>query len=650
MRRPRAEPWMRVDELAYLEGTHLGLREAQRLVAEIVQPHPLPAPGAALAGYILQGFGFTVVPGPPDSLSVGLGTSARALLSETEDAAIYHGILASDELGSGAVIVAVADFWGGVAGDYDVYIRFTTQPGEAGNRAFWDPTTPLEYIGSMDCRDLPLFELAGIATGGGLPAGWTTGLMLCTVTVNAVGAITGIAGHRRFLFEGLEDSATPYSAEWGDGALDRDPDRAANGIHDLFTFAQYTRRQIKDILGPAQAPWTAVLNNLPSLETLGIQHWPTNHVWAGRHKSITLTESGMVYPSISLIPNPALAAPSLVFQQLLTDCFLMQQVGGDFATLVKTAAAGQSGGLILTGPQGYNADMGAGEWARLGFGRGNHAPWSQARDFGIVAYGGAADANRILAFTVGDPIQDRFLFYGSGQFWSASHVMASGNVVAYDVSSEFSYTVARTRFRSFSPAAFVPYTRQVAIGNALVLRGPDAFASGAIAQGIWTLSCLAAPAYDGWIILEPQGGDAAAGTVPEERLEAPLDFPNGAIIPVAGAAKQPGILISTSAAWTGDLAVAIARKVSNAVGTLSYEILAYVIYANATIPAGTTPRLIVNGNWTTTGFYAAPLNHTDARNLCVLIFADRAGGGARWAGEVKVHGVQIPFDVQTFQS
>lgn len=640
MDRPRAESFLRVDLLDYLKMGMASHQAASTLARALILPHPVPGAGAALPGYVLGGF---------DVTGVGLAvvtvdlTAARALLADVVDGTVVCGQVAEDDRGVGTVAILTSAFSVG-AGTYDLYLRWVAAPANAGNRAFWNDATAAETTQTLELSDVGTFDLGGVATGA--PPPFSGGTKIAEVTVDGAGSITGIVPTRVFLFEGAEDAF--YAPSWGGGALDRDPDRATNGIKDLATFVQYVRAQIQGILGDqllyGTTPWAEVSGNLPSLGSLGDEHHAEGTAYGGYHKAIQI--HGATAANVHLRFATHDGAAALRIERGAN--FLDFRQPGVASPVVRALlpAAGQPGGLLISGPAGPAADMGAGEFAHLRFGKTDNLLTS--RDAAFRAEGSAVDASRRLYLDFGNPPTQQFLFTGAGDFTAQRNVVALGSVSAdYDSvvhAGDFKYLPARSFTRSFSYAAFSPSTEVAAVppGSAMALRGPTALGA-AWTDGVWGLLQTGTPYADaGWLIQDPWGEDVTAAAISSERLEASLDcLPNLSYL--QHGVGQVGLACQTDASWPAadEMTVAVFRRVNNVVGAaFAVELIAYVLFT-----PGTSASQFVYGTWVCTGAVDHVIDHVRtglASSMYFLtVFRKSAAGRAAVNGQIVVQGVTL---------
>lgn len=224
---------------------------------------------------VLGGFGLTDLGGGLARLYAG-----RAILSILKDQALSHGYYLGVQSPSSYQI----DFSGAADDTYDVYIRAVYSDGTFENRVFWNPGSSAEYIDYTATRRLVLWETTFVSESSPSPgAEW---LRVWSVDVAST-VITGTTDHRQLFFEGPADDT--YSAEWGDGANDRNSDRSLYGATDWWTWAQLVRRQIADVIGDAVGAHTHWAEVPIELTQLAQEHYAeaAGASKRGKHKDIT---------------------------------------------------------------------------------------------------------------------------------------------------------------------------------------------------------------------------------------------------------------------------------------------------------------------------------------------------------------------------
>ena len=570
--RPKAYSWMRVDLPDYLRNVAYMVRELQRAQKALILPHPMPGAAAEIAGFVLSDF-------DTDPASIGTttvtilvpATTARAILAEVADGAVHPGQMAEDELGAATLTLATASFSLG-AGVYDVYVRWLISPTNPGARAYWNATTTTENSQTKDMDDQAIMELGAVATGAAPP--WGGGLLIASVTLNAINVITGYTDRRPMLFEGDADAAVAWEPGWGDGANDRNAARGTHGVKDLSTFVRFCRRQIEDILGGANRAWSVINGVLPTLDSLNTDHWYEGIGGAaeGHHRTQTRL--------VSTIPGGAVelglqdqAGLTFWVQKSGADRWLSFFGSGGAGSLValKLDAAGSPGGIVISGPNGPGAPLAAGEAAYLRFGEmGAGAGWLLSPDFAIAAHGAATDPDRSLLFEVGD---------GGGGINTVLALYGTGFAVAVDPAGGFrtagtySYSPNKTVWRSLSAMDFLPVDFTGVVPTIVLTEKGITIGVAFPSNDKWYRVITDAAAglqleTGGWGIQLPVAGRITDGASPPttlavSRLGASLAWlPNKAII-VNGDALWLRAETDLGAAWRGAgtqrLAVAIIR-------------------------------------------------------------------------------------------
>jgi hypothetical protein len=677
-------PDERVDLLDFTRCLLYGQVESSR------QLRALLVPAADPRGYIFQGFALTEN-GAQTGVLVTFGTDARMLLSEVRDSLDFPGQIAEQESLPATLELLGSNFTPAISGSgnvYDLFIRRVYDPSAAQNRAFWNETTATEYLDTVETSSSPTFELYAAVHPAAPGANWTK---IAEVLDNGahVGAIltTDITPKRRYFFEALEAPIGPYvyapDAVWGDGALDRSPLRGVNGIHDLYTFIHFVRRQLADILGASCValagtvfPWTDPDGALPTLGSLLLEHYaqadPSGY---GHHHKPMEIHGGLASGTYLQLRSHIAGSGSpftVAFEQDSSDLAwygLDLRRPGVASPMVRfmLPSAGNAGGVHIAGPNGPGVDLAGGITAHLRFGKCDDHLTS--RDFAIVAYGDApgSDTARALGFHVGAGVGlDVLVLTGEGDsITNRDHSAGRDSYASGGAIGGFRYTSAKTIFRTLSTPSFLPFSTGgaggVAVDDPLVRRGVDALGDGGVAVGMWGVSYGTGWSNSGWVILEPLRENILIATINSERLEAALDWlPNQVTIPNAGGVgKQVGLLVEVNAAWAGgdtDLVVVlVSRTELLGPGAWVDTPLAYALFPVATLATAVGPgsQRWVYADWTTTGAYVDPLIHTNASALRLIVQAQATGAGAGTRGEageeIRIGGVSLPFDVSYFQ-
>jgi len=191
---------------------------------------------------VIRGFDWTTtVTGAVGALVMNRGVGLFPYL-DPDDGQIKHAILFADE---GAETISV-DFSGATdPGTTDVFVRLVRTPATFANRVFWNPSgaPAQEYVSNIPTRLVFQWEVTIQDTG--LPAPGDEWVKVWEITI-AAGNFTGSEDFRHFYFEGSANSTDNYDQEWGDGANDRNSDRAQYGVNDIHEILQAIRRQLDD--------------------------------------------------------------------------------------------------------------------------------------------------------------------------------------------------------------------------------------------------------------------------------------------------------------------------------------------------------------------------------------------------------------------
>jgi len=640
---------MRVDLPDYLRNVAYMVRELQRAQKALILPHPMPGAAAEIAGFVLSDF-------DTDPASIGTttvtilvpATTARAILAEVADGAVHPGQMAEDELGAATLTLATASFSLG-AGVYDVYVRWLISPTNPGARAYWNATTTTENSQTKDMDDQAIMELGAVATGAAPP--WGGGLLIASVTLNAINVITGYTDRRPMLFEGAADAAVAWEPGWGDGANDRNAARGTHGVKDLSTFVRFCRRQIEDILGGANRAWSVINGVLPTLNSLGTDHWYEGIGGAaeGHHRadvSMVATAPGTV--RLRWQDSAGLA---FVAEKTIADRWLAFYDGLGFGptTAIKIDAPGSPGGLVISGPNGPGAPLAnAGETAHIRFGEMiAGAGWVGTQDFALVAHGAPVDAGRQLEFVVGDG-------GGVGGTTAILQLNGDGGVVApflFQTPGSYTYSPTKTVWRSVGAADFAPVDDTTVLGVPLSPSGVR----------LSFLPLAAPPLVDVWarVALEDNGAQpqvmagwgisgvaAVSGRITDpalskKRLSASLAWlPNGAQIQAGDAVT---VRVEATAAWkavnTQRLALAI-YKLQRATNAVSI-----VAYAQIDTTAHAAGYQIANAVWAGVG---TTINHSTHDYFMLVQPDDTQVPPVAVTGEIGFTEVAFAFQVATF--
>lgn len=212
------------------------------------QPASALLMGAGAGGYVLDGFALTNPSGK--QLRVTRGAAGRALLSYRERELVKRGAVISD--GDQQLTIDLTSY---ATGSYEVWVRAERAATDTANRILWSPSTASERTAALSTRIVERWAIRVETTSPGLE--WTR---IATVVVG-VSSLT-ITDKRPFFFEGSFDLAFDPVLEWGQGANDRNPDRAAFGVKDLRTAIRAIQTQLQYIMEgeTASVSWWAKPN------------------------------------------------------------------------------------------------------------------------------------------------------------------------------------------------------------------------------------------------------------------------------------------------------------------------------------------------------------------------------------------------------
>lgn len=252
---------------------------------------------AAASDKVLGGWQITAN-GPPDSkFNVAAGTmvGAEKLPDGTDESGVLFGLESTSPVSvdlSGQPVSPPS---------YNVYVRFVFNPGQPGSRIFWDDGASAEVVGSIDTREVASWTVTAATSSPG--SDW---IKIGEIDWDGAAVQTAdITHHRDTFFEGDEGAGTPFDDVWGDGANDRNADRAQYGVGDLYTWVHAVRRQIQDILGGSNKWYTAVAHSLDDAATHAADssdpHGATLNqttLIAGAGSEVTLNSAGVATTAV----------------------------------------------------------------------------------------------------------------------------------------------------------------------------------------------------------------------------------------------------------------------------------------------------------------------------------------------------------------
>lgn len=225
--------------------------------------------------------GFDVVGNPVGTTSITINRGI-GICKFYDNGVLKHGIIMGDDGPENYVL----DLSAASNDTYYVWARFVQSDGEYENRVFWNPTgSPAqEYVENVATRSQSTWELIYQSSSSSSPPGHGEYFRIYTV-VKSGGVITTVTDTRHFLFEGDTASSPAYDHEWGDGANDRNADRAQYGVKDLHKFIAFVKRQLSDIIERnASSPVHYVLPDRGLKETYDL--FAIEHKSSGEHSDV----------------------------------------------------------------------------------------------------------------------------------------------------------------------------------------------------------------------------------------------------------------------------------------------------------------------------------------------------------------------------
>lgn len=170
-------------------------------------------------------------------------TKGRAWAGEVlEDGTTYESGIVAGEDGDATQVL---DLTGEPSSDYWVWVRQSFDPGIPGSRVFWDAGSNAEVPQSIDTREVAGWK--AVYTASSTPPD-DRYVQVGIVSWNG-SSFTAQRRSMDHVFEGTLDDGNEVTDAWGDGANDRDADRAAYGVSSLVSAFDAVRRQFKDIIG-----------------------------------------------------------------------------------------------------------------------------------------------------------------------------------------------------------------------------------------------------------------------------------------------------------------------------------------------------------------------------------------------------------------
>lgn len=224
-------------------GALLAIDNLLRQARITVLPDGKNTGGAATSARIFSGFEYSV----PGGLGVGntfILTAGRGIFPIYDNQELKFGLI----LGDFSPATKTLDFSAVSPGTYAVYVRYIYQQTDSENRIFWNATTAAEEVSNLTTRETGYWDATfKLSTEG--PPGNGEYVKIYEVEITAGPVVNTVDDYRHLYFEG-DAYAAAFTQEWGDGANDRNADRAAYPIEDWHQFAQFLRRQLKEIIDP----------------------------------------------------------------------------------------------------------------------------------------------------------------------------------------------------------------------------------------------------------------------------------------------------------------------------------------------------------------------------------------------------------------
>lgn len=174
-------------------------------------------------------------------------TPGRAVVGETmADASVEGGHIVGEDGDPSQSI----DFNGDPANTYGIWVRADFSAGVSGSRIFWNAVTETEDAAAIDTREVSGWRVVRATSSPG--AGYA---QVGAVVWNGA-AFTSTSSAGLHAYEGLLSAAGAETGnQWGDGANDRNADRATYGVQSLFKGLALVRRQLKDMIGAVGGHW-----------------------------------------------------------------------------------------------------------------------------------------------------------------------------------------------------------------------------------------------------------------------------------------------------------------------------------------------------------------------------------------------------------
>ena len=238
--------------------------------------------------HIFTGFDLYDVVHAAATAKLRIGSGIFKLL---EDGELTHGIL----LGDVGADYHLLDLSAAADDTYSVFVRATYTDSDQENRVHWNVGgSPAEFVDFVKTRRSLTWESTWQSSTAAHPSGgdWVE-VWRITIVSNQ---ITTNEDYRMMFYEGDAISGSDqWEHEWGDGANDRNADRASYGVEDVHRWAQAVRRQLADIIGDASGDHKWYSEPSIELKSLNGEHYSESESASGtpgEHKQLTFGSLG----------------------------------------------------------------------------------------------------------------------------------------------------------------------------------------------------------------------------------------------------------------------------------------------------------------------------------------------------------------------
>jgi hypothetical protein len=276
MDRIKTNPNERIDIKDFRDGAggNLVLVDLMRIMKMLLIPEGRVGAVPDMTARIFNGF---TIPGTAVGTSTAILSQGSAITYLFEDSEAKFGLILGDEL----PLEYVLDFTAIAAETYRVWVRAIYHDADYENRVFWNPSgSPAqEYVSNVATRQVATWEAIYQLRSLSAPANgeW---FQVAQIVINPTGIIESVTDIRQLFFEG--NPFVTYAQEWGDGANDRNANRASYGAFDLHRFCQMVRRQLSDIYKPGSST-TKHMTLMP----IGLSDLMVEHKASGQHANVT---------------------------------------------------------------------------------------------------------------------------------------------------------------------------------------------------------------------------------------------------------------------------------------------------------------------------------------------------------------------------